>query len=914
MVNGSAAEPIGEWTFLFTDVERSSLQWLQNESEMAQFIPAVNGIIERECVARGGEVFGREGDGRAAMFRRPTDALAAAMEAQFGLHGEAELTGGLAVRMGIHTGRVLRLSDGELGGTPLNYVGRMHKVAHGGQVILSEATRSLVEDDPPTGCALADLGMHTIRDFEPSSIWQLCHPRLPQRFPPLNTRRRYEAPQFRIRPFVGREEELGILATDLREQLVTLTGPGGIGKTRLARQAVEILGHRFRDGVCYVELQGLSRPDEVGSAVSNAVGTDPTQGATAEASIARTLSGSDVLLVLDSCEPVRAGAARVAAAVMARPGPAILATSRLPLGVVGERLMPLAPLPTSVPDPPDEAIIGASDAVRLFELRAREARPGFEFTAATRPAVVRICELLDGVPLSIELAAARVRVMSLDEIIANLHPGKGWVTGHAPLSRLSMDDAVDWSFSHLDTGALDLLSCLSRFHPDVGAHELQAIYPTPAPELFDALDRLVQLGLVRVNDRQQPYRYRLLEPLRHRARRAGVRDVASDFGRDHSTVYLDLAMAAEDALKSSGEVGAVAAITADLGNIRVAIDHAIAMQSVDSAARAVFALHEFSFLRMNYELYEWVGRLLNTHRLSEPEHAGLLGVAALGAFNRGDLDASVRLARECEASAHRGGVDVPIYASFAFMAALGMRGYEEGAQEYFRQASEWADRHDDRYFKVNTLVLAAMAMTSKGDVDVGAGIARHALGIAEELGNPSSVAWAGCALGDARRLSDPSSARRYLETAVDVARSTSARWIEGQALLNLARLTRQEGDPLEAAHVCIAALAHCQTVLNPIQSRQAVRQAFLILHDLDEFGDASRLLGVLRRPAATVPASPDLEQATQTAAADCEHQLGSLDFGDALVGGRAMDDERAVGRARSSLQTALVRRRETVQT
>jgi class 3 adenylate cyclase len=442
--------PTGTVTFLFTDLEGSTRLLEAHPLAYREAVHRHHDLLQQAVEGHGGVVFETVGDAVYAAFERPTDAVAAALAAQAALlavpWGE---TGPLRVRMGVHLGEVER-RGAHYFGAPLYRCARLTATAHGGQVVLSAAVTEIVRDALPPGAALRDLGAHRLKDLaRPERVTQLLHPDLPAAFPPLRSLDAlpHNLPR-QATPFVGREAELAAVAGRLRQPgvpLLTLTGPGGTGKTRLALQAAaEVLdaagpdgarsGGPFPDGAWLVELAPLADPGLVPAAVAQALGVREATGRPPEAALRDHLRDRRLLLVLDNCEHLLPGAAPAVAALLgAGPGVTVLATSREPLRVAGEHEHPVPPLALPPrPDParpPDPAALSHYEAVALFIERAVAARPDFAVTNATAPAVAELCHRLDGLPLAIELAAARVKVLAPPALLARLDRRLGVLTG-----------------------------------------------------------------------------------------------------------------------------------------------------------------------------------------------------------------------------------------------------------------------------------------------------------------------------------------------------------------------------------------------------------------------------------------------------------------------------------------------------
>jgi predicted ATPase/class 3 adenylate cyclase/DNA-binding CsgD family transcriptional regulator len=410
--------PTGTVTLLLADVEGSTRRWETEPEEMAAAITRLNQVVCEVIAAHGGvrPVEQGEGDSFVAAFARASDAVAAALELQ-----RAPLAP-IRLRIGVHTGEVQLRDEGNYAGPTINRSARLRDLAHGGQTVLSGATEPLIVDRLPAGAWLTDLGTHPLRDLpRPERVVQLCHPDLANEFPPLRTPSIVVSHNLPVQltSFVGRQNEMNRLREALAgNRLVTLTGAGGVGKTRLAVQVAAQMAGEFGDGVRYVDLAPITDPDLVPVTLARALGLPDQPGRSTMDTLLRFVRDRQLLVVLDNCEHLLDASAELVVALLgAAPGLTLLATSREPIGVAGE-------VSWRVP-----SLSLADEAIELFIDRARRARPDFRITNDNITTVTEICRRLDGVPLAIELAAARVRALSLGEILDSLHDRFRLLTG-----------------------------------------------------------------------------------------------------------------------------------------------------------------------------------------------------------------------------------------------------------------------------------------------------------------------------------------------------------------------------------------------------------------------------------------------------------------------------------------------------
>jgi predicted ATPase/class 3 adenylate cyclase/DNA-binding CsgD family transcriptional regulator len=532
--------PTGTVTLLLADVEGSTRLWETQAEVMTAAIARFNQVVCDVVAAYDGvrPVEQGEGDSFVAAFARASDAVATALELQ-----RAPLAP-IRLRIGVHTGEVQLRDEGNYAGPTINRTARLRDLGHGGQTLLSGATEPLVVDRLPAGAWLTDLGTHQLRDLpRPERVVQLCHPDLVNEFPPLRVSTSVVSQRLPVQltSFVGRDAQL----TQLRELLaqnrvVTLTGAGGVGKTRLAVQVAAQMTGDFADGVWYVDLAPITDPELVAVTVARALGLPDQPGRSTMDTLLRFVRDRQMLVVLDNCEHLLDASAELVVAVLgAAPRLTVLATSREPIGVAGEVSWRVPSLPL------------ADEAIELFTDRARHARPGFAVSADNAAVVGEICARLDGVPLAIELAAARVRALSLAEIVESLHDRFRLLTGGArPAVRRqqTLRASVDWSHALLTEPERVLFRWLAVFLGGFDLDAAQAVAGGGEVERYQVLDQLTLLVdkslVVADDDSGGRTRYRLLETVRQYALEklgeSGEADVVRERHRDHYTAMAAL--------------------------------------------------------------------------------------------------------------------------------------------------------------------------------------------------------------------------------------------------------------------------------------------------------------------------------------------------------------------------------------
>jgi predicted ATPase/class 3 adenylate cyclase len=661
--------PTGTVTFLFTDIEGSTKLWEHDAQAMQAALARHDEILRDAIEERGGYVFKTIGDAFCAAFPTAPEALEAALESQRGLvSSEGEQIGPLRVRMALHTGAAEE-RDGDYFGPPVNRVARLLSAAHGGQVLLSLATQELVRDASPVDARLEDLGERRLKDlFRPERVFQITTPDLPSEFPPLRTLEslRNNLP-LQPTPLVGREREVEEVCERLRQEdirLLTLTGPGGTGKTRLALQAAADLLEDFEDGVFFVYLAATTDPDLFLTQVAGALGLQESGDVPLEDLLKEYLGRRELLLVLDNFEQLLSAVPLVGELLSAAPRLKGLATSRIPLGIYGEHEYAVPPL--SVPDtkrlPPIE-VLSQYEAVRLFIDRASAAKRGFEITSENAPAVAEICARLDGLPLAIELAAARIKLLPPKVLLTRLANRLKLLTGgpkDLPARQRTLRGAIEWSHDLLEEGEKTLFARLSVFSGGRTLEAIEAICNAEGDLPVDALDGVSSLLdkslLVREETSEEESRFVMLETIHEFAREMLQESgEAAEVSRLHAEYFLTFAEEAEPELEGPDQVAWMERLEADLDNFRAALSWLLEVGEAELALRIGAALSLFWRIRGHLsEGRRWLSEGLSG---GDPAPAGVRARAMLVlgdlAWKQGDypqgeekLEASLALCRE----------------------------------------------------------------------------------------------------------------------------------------------------------------------------------------------------------------------------------------------------------------------------
>jgi predicted ATPase/class 3 adenylate cyclase len=633
--------PTGTVTFLFTDVEGSTrLVQELHAAAYRELIEQHHGLLRAAFAKHGGTERGTQGDSFFVAFSDAPSAVAAAAEGQRSLQSARWPPGHeVRVRMGLHSGEGIRGGDDYIG-VDVNRAARIASAAHGGQVLISESTRALSQRKLPDGVGLRDLGEHRLKGLAlPERIYQLVVEGLISEFPPLPDPSAAAHLPPRSTTFLGREHDLVEVERLLAgNRLVTLVGPGGTGKTSLATECAREVASDYPDGAWFVALDAVRDPDLVPSEIVTALELRDAGGRSARDQLKDNLARRELVLVLDNFEQV-IGASRVVADVLATaPGVTMLVTSRTPLHVGGEQLYPVPPLPIPAQVDPNELM--SAPAVRLFVDRAQRVQPCFRLTTENAAAIVDICAQLDGLPLGIELAAARIPLLGTAGILDRLAQRTGLLAGpyrDAPDHQRTLDDAITWSHDLLDATARALFARLSVFIGGCRMEEVVAVCG-PASELgadvIDTLAGLVDQSLVSATPDGETVRYGMLETIRgYAADRLTERGERPEIQRRHALAYLALAEADVAALETRRRGAAMRRFRTEADNLQTAVHWAIETGQAETgfrlaAATAPYWRFEGRILERRsaiLEILELPGAASPSHwRMRALEAAGLL--------------------------------------------------------------------------------------------------------------------------------------------------------------------------------------------------------------------------------------------------------------------------------------------------
>jgi predicted ATPase/class 3 adenylate cyclase len=780
--------PTGTVTFLFTDVEGSTRLWEEQREAMQSALARHDVIVRAAIEAHQGRVVKTTGDGFHGAFATASDAVEAAIAAQLGLADESWAeTGPLRVRIGIHSGRA-ELRDGDYYGPAVNRAARLMSSAHGGQIVVSLVTEELIRDG---AVELVDLGEHALRDLaRPERLFQVAHPGLERDFARLSAMDAFPGNlPVQSTSFVGRDLELVGVAKALAEsRLVTLTGVGGVGKTRLALQVAAEVLPRFAEGAWLCELATASDEVLMFQTVADALGVLQREGLSMADSVVEYLRDRELLVVLDNCEHLLSDAAWLVSELLQRcPRVRILATSREGLGVIGEQLVALAslPVPRSQTDPD---VLASADAVRLFADRAAAARSGFTLGPGNVVPVAEICRRLDGMPLAIELAAARVTAMRPAEIAAHLDERFRLLTG-GRRSRVerhqTLRATVEWSYSLLEPAERLVFDRLGVFVGSFDAAAAQAVVADDDLDSWDVLDALaglVEKSMILAGDPDDTddgsnSRYRLLETLRAFAReQLEDREETDHWRRRHADYYADWCEHAGPELVGPREQSWARRVEEELDNIWAALRWGLDAPEQDDADLALRIL--IALLGSDYStqwgLYGWADTLLLRARTSTlPGHATTIAAAAYVHINLlEDPDVGDQLAWEALRVPNVNAAPRAISLSYTTLGSVRFRQDQpadalevlsEGLRSLDAVGASPADR-------ATLHSLASLIETTIGDLEAAQHDGDTALEMARSTGSPLLMAGVLANAGRAWFSHDPDRALAAFEESIALSR------------------------------------------------------------------------------------------------------------------------------------------------
>ena len=812
--------PSGVVTFLFSDIEGSTKLWERATDAMREALAAHDALLRRIVERHGGHVFKTVGDACCCAFDDPAGALAAAVEAQRALHSASwpREIGEMRVRMGIHSGQCT-LRDGDYFGPAVNRVARLAAVAYGEQILVSAATAALVRDVlPDLGIALRDLGATRLKDLsQPEPAYQVLAEGLRPEFPvlaSLDTRPNNLPSQ--ISSFVGRTKELGELNAMLAEsRLLTITGPGGIGKTRLAVQLAAEVVERYEDGVWFVDLTATRDAQFVAQTIALALTVQELPSEPIEATLIAYLRNKKLMLLIDNAEQVLAGVARLARLMLGQcPGLTIAVTSREPLHLAGEGVYRVGPL--------------SDDGTKLFLERARQSAPSQTFGEAQLDEIGGLCKKLEGIPLAIELACARLSSMPLRQLSHRLTSGLALSSKDATESQRhrTLRDTIAWSYDLLAPDEKAALQVLSAFRGGCTGDAIAEVADTIG-DVDGAVGSLVDKSLLTIDDTGGDGRYRLLDIVRQYAHEQFGAAAAAETARKHAAYYARLAATSYDALDD------------ELPNIRAALEWTI---EHDAAAAADLVGTMAPYWRARGLLTEarsWTARVLKIVASQSEARIALLCLAAGFASLQDELGEALRLGDEALAIARALRDDKgAALATFRIAEAVHRQGRLDRAEKLYREALEAFTRLRDARGEMLCLGNLGMLARQRGDLRQASELLEDARRRAAELGEQRiggefTIAMGWVQLG----LDDLTQSRRLFERAFVEKSDANDRYGICAARQGLATVALKEGRRDEALSEFLATL----DAANDLQLKDYVARAFHGLAALQTLEGANEL-------------------------------------------------------------------------
>ncbi len=947
--------PTGTITLLFTDIEGSTHLLQKLGERYAQLLNEYRTLLRTAFHTYHGQEVDTQGDAMFAAFARASDAVLAAVAAQreLALHSWPGADA-VRVRMGLHTGEPSRVVEGYVG-LDVHYAARVMSAAHGGQVLLSQTTRDLVEHDLLEGVSLRDLGKHHLKDLEQAvHLYQMVIAGLPTDFPPLKTRdRRSDTLPVQPTPLIGREHEVTAVVRLLHRnnvRLVTFTGPGGTGKTRLALQVASELGDVFVGGVFFVSLASINDPMLVIPTIARALGIRDSMGQPVLARLVEVLQQKQVLLLLDNFEQIVEAAPQVADLLTSCPQLKLLVTSREVLHVRSEREFAVPPL--ALPDPahlPKLAALARTPAVALFLQRAQAARPEFKLTSTNARAVAEICVRLDGLPLAIELAAARMKLLAPQTLLARLDQPLIMLTGGArdvPARQRTLRNTIEWSYQLLNAREQRLFRWLSVFVSGCSLQAAEAVSTGPgdgAGQVLDGVASLVDKSLLhRVeqtgggSEEQEDQRLLMLETIREYGLETLIASGEGHVARQaHAYYFLHLAEESEPALKGPLLVAWLERLEREHDNLRAALQWALEGGSAEVALRLGIALERFWVVRgqRNEGLAFLQRALAGSAGVAADVRAKALLAAARLAFNQSNYDQGEILAQESLAlfrglgdrrgialSLNRLGVaawrrgdfrsarvlleeDLTLFREMGdrdrvawslFMHGLldNKQGEYAGACSRFEESlALFRELGNKRGIAASLTQLAGTLFVSQGNQDMIYPLLEQGLSLDREVGDKEGMAVASLLLGWVTlKQGDRATARSRAEESLTLYREMEHREGMAEALSMLGKVEAARGDHAFARTLYEESLAMAQEIGDKELIASGLEGLASVVAVQGELAWATHIWGTAEalREAIGAPLQPIERADYEQAVATARDHLGEETFASAWTEGRAM--------------------------
>ncbi len=818
----ASALPTGTVTLLFTDIEGSTTLLQRLGDAYRQVLQDHNSLVRAAIQVGTGQELQITGDAFFVVFARAKDAIAGAMAAQQALLKHPWPDGvSIKVRMGLHTGEPALSGDGYVG-LDVNRAARIASAAWGGQIVISRTTRALIEHDMPEHVTLRDLGYHRLKDLEhPEHLYQVLHPVLPLEFPPLRSLDTLPTnlPR-RLSSFIGRDRELQEVKRLLTStRLLTLIGPGGAGKTRLAVQVAGDLLDGFAHGAFFVELAAVSDSSLVTQAVASVLGVREEPGRPLQATLTTYLRGRHLLLILDNCEHLVETVAELADTLLqTAPRLQILCTSREALGIAGETAFRVPSL--SLPDPrhvPPVDALTQYEAVRLFVERAADVVPGFTVTEQNAAAIIQICRRLDGIPLAIELAASRVKVLTVDQIAARLDDRFRLLSG-GPRTALprqqTLKAAMDWSYDLLTAQEAAVLRRLAVFSGGCTLDAAEVVCAGDGVERDDVLDlitRVIDKSLVMVEGDGPEVRYRLLETVRQYGRDKLMESGEASAARArHMEWFASLAERAAPELQKATQATWLPRLDAEQDNARAALEWACSNGRAETALRLSIASWWYWTIRSHItEGREWFEKALALPSGPHELRVIAMGAAAIIRMFGADIAGATALAEEAIALARP--IDAPqavILANAVLAMVNSARGHHKEAAAHANEALRVLRPLNLAWETAAVLSVLGQIVFDLGDYAQADTVLKQSLQMFSDLGDRWGIAFAQRWLGLlARHRGDYAEAEALQQQSLALSQELGHPWGVATSLMTLALVPLRQGDYARAQDLLEQSLA-----------------------------------------------------------------------------------------------------------
>jgi len=810
------AEERNTVTFMFTDIEGSTRLWEEHDTDMEAVLAQHDEIFHGTVHRFGGKVFKHTGDGLAAAFPRIQSAASAALEAQR-LMAQSDWgpVGELRSRIGIHTGPAQERM-GEYFGRDVNRCARIMDAGHGGQVLISGPTADILSDLEPEKWQLRDLGVHQLKDLShPESVFQLCHSDLPSNFPPLRSVEQVprELPAL-AELFIGREDEIRTVGKLMREsRLISITGPGGVGKTQLAIAAALYHMHTFPDGAWFCSMTNLTTIEALVEMIESTMRLTATPGTEPLSRLASGLASRRALVILDGIEHILAGVKNVVANLLDSCQHVVfVCTSREVLHARRERVVALGPLDVPGPNISDVEAARRSASIELFERRAQLADPSFRLTEYSLPAVVSICSQLDGLPLAVELAAAQMGTLQPQDLADRIGRRIALIDDRDQ----TLGTVIDWSYSSLSEKERLLFHRLAVFAGGFSLALAERVCADDRILLDDVMPGLVDLAdksVISIQRTAEGNRYVMLGLLRSYAinHLANPEEIGEQRQR-HLVEYLDFAARAKVGLSGHSEAEWVKRVSLELANLRAAFAWAMESGQLEKAFELIYYIDAYSRERSFREIDSWSEQALGQATGEETYVFSALTVLATSAARNDDIDSALQLADEALESARRSSYH-DLYTAYRQVAiAAILTGNTRRALGASEEAIQLAIKQqlplEIARFKS---MKAHAAIMSPDDVADAKDLARSALMEARDLRNPSLLAW--CLYVKGFLETDEDKALSLLEEAIEFADMVDNRYVSGLAL-QATMWKRQTAGRVDIASWCSRVISHWYRVAN----------------------------------------------------------------------------------------------------